>query len=57
VKRIAVVDAANRLLPVTAVVDNVFYTPDPPHDVKNVAALDANGEVIWRSAGVQQPDE
>lgn len=57
VKRIGVVDAENRLIEITNVVDNVFFTPDPPESVRYVTALDEAGEVIWRSEGVQRPDE
>lgn len=57
VKRIGVIDEQDRLIEVTSVVDNVFFTPRPPGRVKAVAAIDEAGEVIWRSAGVQLPDE
>jgi hypothetical protein len=57
VNRVAIVDAADRVIPVTNVVDNVFFTPTPPQDVKTVAALDAEGKVIWRGAGVPPPVE
>jgi hypothetical protein len=48
VNRIAVIDSDDRLIQVTNVVDNVFFTPDPPADVKRPVALDATGEIIWR---------
>lgn len=57
VKRVAIIDADDRVIPVTNVVDNTFFTPTPPQDVKTVAALDAEGTVIWRGAGVPPPDE
>jgi hypothetical protein len=58
VKRIGFVDAQDRLIEVTNVVDNVFFTPRPPRDrVKSVAAIDEAGEVIWRSEPVPLPDE
>lgn len=57
VKRIGVIDAEDRLIQVTQVVDNVFFTPTAPGRIKAVAALDVTGEVIWRSGGVQLPDE
>lgn len=57
VNRVAIVDADDRVIPVTNVVDNVFFTPTPPQDVKTVAALDAEGKVIWRGAGVPPPAE
>jgi hypothetical protein len=57
VKRIGVIDAQDHVIQVTNVVDNVFFTPNPPDRAKAVAALDSAGEVIWRSAGVQLPDE
>lgn len=57
VKRVAIVDGDDHVIPVTNVVDNVFFTPVPPQDVKTLAALDAEGKVIWRGAGVPPPDE
>ena len=57
VKRVAIVDGDDRVIPVTNVVDNTFFTPTPPQDVKTIAALDADGKVIWRGAGVPPPDE
>lgn len=56
VKRVAIVDGDDSVIPVTNVVDNVFFTPTPPQEVKTVAALDAEGKVIWRGAGVPPPD-
>jgi hypothetical protein len=57
VARIGVMDGNDRVIEVTEVVDNVFFTPDPPEEVKAVVALDAAGEVIWRGLGAQQPAE
>jgi hypothetical protein len=57
VERIGVIDEQDRSIEVTSVVDNVFFTPRPPGRVKAVTAIDEAGEVIWRSAGVQLPDE
>jgi hypothetical protein len=57
VKRIGVIDAQNRLIQVTGVVDNVFFTPEPPEEIKRVVALDATGEIIWRGPEVPLPDE
>jgi hypothetical protein len=55
VKRVAVIDAQDRVVPVANVVDNVFYADEPLDRAKAVAALDEAGDVIWRSAGVQLP--
>lgn len=49
VKRIGVIDVDDRLIPVANVVANVFFSPQPPPELKAVAALDEAGEVIWRS--------
>ena len=57
VRRIGVIDEQERLIQVTGVVDNVFFTPTPPDRIKAVAALDAAGEVIWRGGDVPPPDE
>jgi hypothetical protein len=57
VKRVAVIDRKDRVVPVADVVDNVFFAAKPPEDAKTVAALDEAGEVIWRGPGVQLPDE
>lgn len=57
VERVAYFDGQGRLIPVTDVVDNVFFTPDPPGGIKQLAALDAAGEVVWRGGGVQVPEE
>jgi hypothetical protein len=57
VKRIAIIDAQDRVVPVADVVDNVFYAAKPPDRAKAVAALDGAGEVIWRGAEVQLPVE
>jgi hypothetical protein len=57
VKRMAMIDAEDRVVPVADVVENVFYADEPLDRAKAVVALDESGEVIWRSAGVQQPVE
>jgi hypothetical protein len=57
VERVAIIDAQDRVVPVAPVVGNVFYAATPPGRAKAVAALDEAGEVIWRGAGVQLPDE
>jgi hypothetical protein len=57
VKRVGVIDAQDRLIPVTAVLGNLFFTPRPPDRVKAIAALDGAGEIIWRGGEVQLPDE
>jgi hypothetical protein len=48
VKRIGALDAAGRVRPPTDVVDNVFTAP-PPSRVRGIAALDEDGEIVWRS--------
>ena len=50
VARIGVLDRRNRLIEVTDVVENIFFTPEPSQDVKRVVALDSAGEIIWRGA-------
>jgi hypothetical protein len=57
VKRIAVINPQDHVVPVADVVDNVFVALTPPEKAKTVAALNAAGEVIWRGPGVQLPDE
>jgi hypothetical protein len=57
VKRIAVIDAQDRVVPTADVVGNIFYSVGPSDRVKGIAALDEAGEVIWRSAAIQPPDE
>jgi hypothetical protein len=48
VKRIGALDAAGRVRPLTDVVDNVFTAP-PPSRIRGIAALDEDGEIVWRS--------
>ena len=57
VKRIGIIDAEDRLIQVTGVVENTFFTPGPLSGVKRLAALDATGEIIWRGDEVPLPDE
>jgi hypothetical protein len=57
VKRVAIIDARDRVVPVADVVGNVFYAARTPDRAKAVAALDEAGEVIWRGGAVQLPDE
>ncbi len=57
VKRVAVIDAQDRVVPIAEVVDNVFYSDGPEDRVKALAALDEAGEVIWRTAAIPPPDE
>lgn len=57
VERVAVIDAEDRLVPMAEVVGNVFHSANPPDPVKAVAALDVDGEVIWRGPSVPPPDE
>jgi hypothetical protein len=49
VKRIAVIDADNRVVPAVDVVDNVYFTRSlPKGDFHGLAALDADDKVVWR---------
>ena len=57
VHRVGIIDKNDRVIPVAEVVDNVYYAPKPPPGAKRMVALDAEGKVIWRSAGVQRPEE
>jgi hypothetical protein len=57
VKRVGIIDKNDRVIPVADVVDNVYYAPTPPTGAKRMVALDEDGKVIWRSAGVQRPVE
>lgn len=57
VKRIAVIDGQDRVVPMADVVGNIFFSVGPDDRVKGIAALDEAGEVIWRSAAIQPPDE
>jgi hypothetical protein len=54
VKRIAVIDADNRVVPAAEVVDNVYFTDElPKGDFFGLAALDGDGDIIWRSSPVE----
>jgi hypothetical protein len=57
VDRVGIIDKNDRVIPVADVVDNVYYAPKPPPGAKRMVALNEEGEVIWRSAGVQRPEE
>jgi hypothetical protein len=57
VQRIAVIDVQDRVVPIADVVGNIFFSEGPDDRVKAIAALDEAGEVIWRSAAIQPPDE
>jgi hypothetical protein len=57
VRRVAVIDEHDRVVPVAEVVRNVFYAPTPPTRVKAIAALDAAGMVVWRGGGLPAPAE
>ena len=57
VKRIAVIDAQDRVVPIAEVVDNTFYSTGQGDQVKALAALDEADEVIWRTAPIEPPDE
>jgi hypothetical protein len=53
VARVAVIDADNRVVPAADVVDNVYFTNELPEgDFFGLAALDGDGEIIWRSSPV-----
>ena len=57
VRKVGIIDESDRVVPVADVVKNVYYSPTPPPGAKHLVALDERGEVIWRSAGVQQREE
>jgi hypothetical protein len=57
VHSVGVIDARDRLVPMARVQGNAFWANPPGDRVKAVVALDADGEVIWRSAPVPLPDE
>jgi hypothetical protein len=57
VKRVGVIDAQDRLVPMAAVRRNAFSADAPSDRVKAVVALDEKGDIIWRSAPPQLPDE
>jgi hypothetical protein len=57
VKRIAVIDAQDRVVPIAEVVGNTFYSNGQGDQVKALAALDEADEVIWRTAPIELPDE
>jgi hypothetical protein len=54
---VGVIDARDRLVPMARVQGNAFWADPPVDRVKAVVALDADGEVIWRSAPIPMPDE
>jgi hypothetical protein len=57
VKRIAVIDAQDRVVPIAEVVGNTFYSNGQGEQVKALAALGEADEVIWRTAPIEPPDE
>lgn len=57
ISKVGVIDARDRLVPMAAVRGNTFSADAPSDRVKAVVALDEQGEVIWRSAPPQLPDE
>jgi hypothetical protein len=57
VKRVGVIDAEDRLMPIADVRRNAFYAEAPRDRIKAIAALGENGEVIWQSAPAPLPDE
>jgi hypothetical protein len=57
IKRIAVIDAQDRVVPIAEVVDNTFYSDGQGDQVKALVALDEADEVIWRLAAPELPDE
>jgi hypothetical protein len=56
VHSVGVIDARDRLVRMARVQGNAFWA-DPVDQVKAVVALDADGDVIWRSAPAPPPDE
>jgi hypothetical protein len=57
VHSVGVIDARDRLVPMARVQDNAFWADPPADRVKAVVALDADGDVIWRTAPASVPDE
>jgi hypothetical protein len=57
VASVGVVDARDRVVPMAQVRRNAFFADRPTDRVKAVVALDADGEVIWRSPPVEWPEE
>jgi hypothetical protein len=57
VKRVGVIDAQDRLVPMADVMGNAFSADAPSDRIKAIVALDEKGEVIWQSAPVPLPDE
>ena len=54
VEKIAVIDADNRVVPAADVVDNVYFTRTlPKGDFFGLAALDRDGDIVWRSSPVE----
>ena len=57
VKRVAVIDDEDRLVPMAEVANNAFFAAAPSDRIKAIAALSEGGAVIWQSAPVQLPVE
>lgn len=57
VRRVGIVDAEGRVVPVAVVVDNTFHVEAPVVRGKQIVALDETGDVIWRGPEVPLPDE
>jgi hypothetical protein len=57
VRSVGIVDSSDRVTRVADVVDNAYYAATPPAPAKHLVAFDEDGDVIWRSPAVPQPDE
>jgi catechol 2,3-dioxygenase-like lactoylglutathione lyase family enzyme len=57
VHSVGVIDARDRVVPIARVQRNAFWADPPADRVKALVALDADGEVIWRSEPPPPPDE
>lgn len=54
VAQIAVIDPDNRLVPAVPVEDNVYFTEQLPQgDFFGLAALDRDGDIVWRNSPVE----
>jgi hypothetical protein len=54
IEKIAVIDSDNRVVPAADVVDNVYFTRAlPKGDFFGLAALDGDGDIVWRSSPVE----
>jgi hypothetical protein len=57
VASVGVVDARDRVVRMARVRGNAFFADPPTDRVQGLVALDAEGEVIWRSRPIEWPEE